>query len=101
WRIAFVALRPQSLRWREFESVSTGKSHDPKFEDWAIALLLLFYGLVPGILWWWFVIRTDRAYVGLCKDHGFTDTIIYRGSNAALAEEVAASVAEVTGLPYR
>jgi hypothetical protein len=101
WRIAFVPLKPQSLRWHEFESVSVGKSYDPKFEDWVIAVLLLFYGVVPGILWWWFVIRTDRVYVGLCKDHGFTDTILYRGSNAALAKEVAASVAEVAGLPYR
>jgi len=100
WRIAFWPLKPKRIRWGEFESVNSGKSFDPRLEDWIMALFLLFYLLIPGILWYWYVVRPDRVHVALCKDHGFTDTILYRGTDEAKADEIAKAIADVTGLPY-
>ncbi len=101
WRAAFLPLQPAVLPCREFEDLITGKMHEPKIEDWIMMLILLPYGVIPAILWWWFVIRPERVHVALCKDHGFPDTILYRCLSEDEAAKVATIVAEVTGLPYR
>lgn len=102
WRIAFMtapAVAP--IRWGEFEGLSIRNAHEPRIEDWVVCLILLPYGLLPGILWWWFVIQPVRWHVIMSKDHGFPDTILFRTTDVNLAEEVAATVADVTGLPYK
>jgi hypothetical protein len=127
WRIAFYPLSPREIAWREHDWVDMGKLHEPKFEDWFVLLVLiapvlinlvlsLFRALgsgfpwlallttpvllVPGALWWWFVIRPERIDVYLCKDHGHPSEKLYRTTDEDLAREVAERVAVVTTLPF-
>jgi len=99
WRIAFYQLQPARIRWSEFESVGTRKIYEPHFEDWYIGLLLLMGGIIPGVLWYCFVIRPERLEVIMYKDHGFPDTVLYHGVDESMVEEVAETIMEVTGLP--
>ena len=99
WRVAFYPQQPSRIRWSEFESVGSRKIHEPHFEDWYVGLLLLMGGLIPGVLWYWFVIRPERLEVILYKDHGFPDTILYRGIDEDKVEEVAQTIMDVTSLP--
>lgn len=100
WRVAFIPMKPAVLRCAEFEGIIIARLHEPKWEDWFMMLMLLPYGLIPAILWWWFVIRPERVHVALCKDHGFADTLLYRCLDEDDACAVAETVADVTGLLY-
>jgi hypothetical protein len=101
WRVAFYPLPARRIPWREFESVCCRKSHESHYEDWIALLILLAYGLIPGALWFWYVIRPERLLVSLCKHHGFPDTVLFRSWDQAEADDVTRSVAEVTGRPWR
>jgi hypothetical protein len=98
WRICFIPLPTADIRWRAFEGVVVGRSHEPDFWDWAILIFLLPFGLIPGVLWWFYVIHADQFDVALCKGHGFPELILYRGPSQAIAQEIAANVRDATGL---
>src|SRR5262245_159435 len=57
WRACFVPLKPQVLVWRGLEEVGVRRKDIGLFE-WIICIMLLGDGILPGILWWWFAIRT-------------------------------------------
>lgn len=99
WRVAFFPLEPKRVRWSGFESlriVQMGGSH---IEDWILFVILLPYGGILALLWWWFVIRPERVNVALCTAHGVADTILYRSTDMAQAKKVATSIAAMTGMP--
>jgi hypothetical protein len=101
WRIAFIETPAQSIRCRDYESVGTVKSYRVHFEDWGVFFILLAYAIVPGLVWWWFVLRPERFDVVLYKDHGFPDTVLFRTQERWRAAQVAGMVADVTGLPLQ
>src|SRR5437764_6370639 len=98
WRVAFVPLAPTTIRWREHESVTVRHSDIGCLEWWM--LLVLLPTLIPALLWWWFAIRPGRVAVSLCQNLGDPVTPLYVGTDVDRAEEIAAAVSEVTGLPY-
>ena len=101
WRICFIPLPTADIRWRAFEGVVVRRSHEPDFWDWAILIFLLAWGLIPGVLWWLYMINADQFDVALCKGHGFPALVLYRGPSQAIAQEIAANVRDLTGLPQR
>jgi ribosomal protein L37E len=101
WRYGFFAKPPDTIKWRTHESVSIVQSNEFSVIDWAFAVMLLTYGILPGVLFWWFVIRPDKFAVYLCKDHGFPETPIFRTQNEELAKEIQTVVSEVTLLPIQ
>jgi hypothetical protein len=66
--------------------------------SWGMALILAGYCLVPGILFWYFVIRPDKWSVALALAHGSADVSLYYGINEARAREIFAAVSDATGL---
>lgn len=70
WRFAFVARPPQTIRWKEYEGIRIAESDEIDLIDWLIGGILFLYGIIPGILFWWYVLRPDKLDVMLCKDHG-------------------------------
>ena len=98
WRICFIPLATADIPWRAFEGVVVNRSHEPDFWDWAVLVFLLPFGLIPGVLWWFYVINADQFDVALCKGHGFPALILYRGPSQVIAQEIAANVRDVTGL---
>jgi hypothetical protein len=101
WRVAFYPLPAKRIPWREFESVCCRKSHESHYEDWLVVLILFPYGVIPAVLWFWYVMRPERLLVSLCRHHGFPDTVLFRSWDQKEAEDVARSVAEVTCRPWR
>ncbi|HEV3143209.1 MAG TPA: zinc ribbon domain-containing protein [Gemmataceae bacterium] len=101
WRYAFVPLKPQTIRWRDHEGLVIVQSHESQEFDifnWGIAIILLGYGCVPGILFWYYVIRPDKWDVALALAHGTADVSLYHGMNEARAREIHAVVSDATGL---
>jgi hypothetical protein len=98
WRVLFFTRPATTIALREYEGVMTGLSYDVGCLDWAIFLILLPMGVVPG-LWWLWAMRQNTYSVALTKDHGFPERILYRGWNQTRAKEIAQVLHEVTGLP--
>jgi hypothetical protein len=99
WRAFFVPLPTKTLTWRGLEAVGVRRDDVGCFA-WLIMFQLLTCGIIPGIIWWWYAIRTDRAAAVLLKDQGATVHVLYSGTDADKAEEIAKTVGELTGLPY-
>jgi hypothetical protein len=99
WRYAFFERPPKTHRWKEHDSVVVVMSNDFDPFDWAFAFILLGYCVLPGLIFWWFVIHRDKYTVFLCKDHGFPETAIFRTLSKERAEEVRDAVSQITTLP--
>lgn len=100
WRACFVPLKPKVLNWRGLEEVGI-RRNDVGWFEWYICILLLCDGIIPGILWWWFALRTDRASAVLMKDQGAIEHTLYSGTDPDKAEEIAQAVHDLTALPYK
>jgi hypothetical protein len=98
WRVCFIPLSPADLPWRGHAAVVTSQSHHAGFLDWLTVAAMLPFGVIPAILWWFYVVRPDQFDVTLTKDHGCSALLLFRGSSEAMAEEIAASVRGLTGL---
>src|SRR5262245_1262331 len=101
WRYAFFPKPAEMVKWRQHDTVSIVQTNEFSIIDLAFAIMLLTYGILPGVLFWWFVIRPDKFTVYLCKDHGFPETPIFRTQNEDLAKEIQTVVSEVTLLPIQ
>jgi hypothetical protein len=100
WRICFLQQPVTRLYLRDYEGISTGRSHDPDIMDWFLCVVWFTMGIIPAIIWWYYVIHSDTFYVALNREHGFPDVILYRGLNQALTVEIAEKLEEVTRLRY-
>jgi ribosomal protein L40E len=98
WRIAFYPVMPRDIPWRDFEGVSLVQSNEFDPIDWVMAFVLLGYGILPGVLFWYYVIHRDKFAVMLCRGHGFPDTPIFRTIDEKTAMQVRDAVHEITGL---
>lgn len=99
WRVCFLARKPLTIDVRGFEGIGTGMYDDVGTADWLVFLSLLLFLIVPGILWYFFVIARTTYFVALCKDHGYPDTMLYRGWSPDLMREIAATIKDATELP--
>jgi hypothetical protein len=101
WRYAFFAKPTETVKWKEHDSVGIKREGEFDVISWAFVLILLAYGIVPGVAFWYFMVRPDKFTVKLCADHGSTETPIFRTTNEELAKEVQQVVSEVTTLPFQ
>jgi hypothetical protein len=101
WRVAFLAQPSKPARWKEHESLIIVRSNEFNPIDVCFALILLLYCVIPGVLFWWFVIHSDKFTITLCKDHGFPETPIFRTLSEERAKEIMQTVSDVTTLPIR
>ena len=101
WRIGFFARPTETIPLREYEGVTTGTARDVHILDWLIGFMLLPMGIVPGVLWWYYAIRSDSYFVALCKNHGYPELTLYRGWSAIRAKEIADTLHDMAGLPYQ
>jgi hypothetical protein len=99
WRVAFVPMAAKKVNWREREGVAFGHYDDTGISDWVIFVQLLFMCVVPALLWWWFVMRSDHFYAALTRDRGYPETYLYKGMNEQQAKEICQVATDATGLP--
>lgn len=98
WRFAFWPRAPQRVDLVELEGVRNDVVRDAGLLEWLLCVYLLFYGIVPGVLWWWYIIHKDRWIVVLTRDHGRGVELLYRGNDGALAKEVTATLRDAARL---
>jgi hypothetical protein len=98
WRYAFIPQKPQTIRWIDHEGLVIIQSNEPDMLNWGMAIILFGYGCVPGILFWYYVIRPDKWDVALAVAHGSADVTLYHGLNEARAREIHAAISDATGL---
>jgi hypothetical protein len=79
WTFMLIRQPPFPISVAGFERVESGKYNDAGCFTWVIFILLLLSGILPGLLWWYFVIKLDWFFVALCKDHGYPELLLYRG----------------------
>lgn len=101
WRYAFLPQSPESVKWKEHEGITVTRQNDFDVIAWVFVFILMGYGCLPGILFWYFVVRPDKFTVALCKDHGSPETPIFRTTNEDRAREVMQMVSETTTLPIQ
>ena len=98
WRICFIPWQPTDIRLREYEGISVRQFHKSDVADFGLLIFLLLMGVIPGILWWIFVMSPVQFDVALTRDHGTPALLLYRGRSETTAKEIAVSIRNVTDL---
>jgi hypothetical protein len=98
WRFCFVPAAPRTTEVYGFEGVVSGQWADAGFLEWFVLFALLPMGLVPGALWWYFVIHQNAYHVALARDHGYPACYVYRGRREEQMRDVAEALCAATGL---
>src|SRR5262249_38652176 len=99
WRVCFRIWSTVVIPWRDYEGVASGRAKSADVWDWLTCITLLILAGIPGMIWWYLAIYPDTFFIALCKDHGYPELTLYRGKDEYKAQEIAATVREVTGLP--
>jgi hypothetical protein len=97
-RFAFIPLVPEVTNVRGYEGVVSGPWHESGFLEWGVLIALLFWGLIPGFIWYWNAIHTPQYMVALARDHGNPEVYVFRGRNAAQMNEIADTLAQMAEL---
>jgi DNA-directed RNA polymerase subunit M/transcription elongation factor TFIIS len=100
WRVCFVPQQTTAIRVSEYEGIVSGQMREVGFWDWLIVFVVLPAGVVPALIWWWYAIYHDSFQVALSRDHGYPETILYRGWSETHMREIARTMEDVTGLPW-
>jgi hypothetical protein len=98
WRVGFFPLEPVETNVRGFEGIVSGPWLETGFLEWMIFIVLLFWGIVPGLFWYYAAIHNPQYMVALAQDHGHPEFYVYRGNNANQMNEIADAIAEASGL---
>ena len=98
WRVCFIPQPAKKLNWKEHEGIAFGHYDAVGTSDWIILFILLPM-ILPAILFWIYVIRSDRYFAALARDRGYPETYLYRGMNEKQAKEIAQIATDATGLP--
>lgn len=101
-RVAFIPLAAEVIEWKHLTGVGRIATHAGSIIDWVTCVYLLTAaGCLPGILFWWFVLKPERYHTVLCNLYGGVEETLFRGKDQKQAEEIADLVGEATGLEVR
>ena len=98
WRVFFFTRPATRIRLKDYEGFTTGVENKSAFFNWLFLLMFLGYGILPGILWWYFAFHRDTYFVALTRDHGFPALKLYSGGSKELKNDICAALQEVAGL---
>jgi hypothetical protein len=99
WRICFIPGPAKKVNWKEHEGITFGHYNAIGVTDWILMIILLPACIIPAIVFWWYIIKSDRFFAALARDRGFPETYLYRGMNEKQAKEIAQTATDATGLP--
>lgn len=100
WRAAFYARQPQTIDVRGYEGIVSGRHREIGAWEYLICFMLLGFGIIPGIVWWYFIIHKVTFHVSLSRDHGFPAYLVYSGWQEIQMKEIAYTLRDATGLHY-
>lgn len=99
WRICFVPRPADTTDVRGYEGIVSSLHQDIGFWDYFVLVVLLVSGVIPGIIWWYFVMYKPSLHLSLTRDHGHPVYLVYAGSNEKQMKEIAFALREASGLP--
>ena len=99
-RYLFVPVAPFKIEWKRSSGVGIMATHNPGVMAYLIGLYLLTMGCLPGILFYFVVIRPERFNAAICNEYGGSDDVILHCRNRDQAEVVTRAVAEACGLRW-
>lgn len=100
WRMAFFTRQPQTIQVRGYEGIVGVRQNEIGIWEYLICFLLLGFGILPGVLWWYFVIHKETFQLSLSQDHGFPTYLVYSGWSEMQMKEIAYALRDATGLRY-
>jgi hypothetical protein len=100
WRVCFIPLKPKAIDVRGYEGILSGQHRDVSVWEYGIFFVLLFFAIIPGLIWWYLAIYKIAYQVSLSRDHGFPACIVYSGGSAKQMKEIAYALRNATGLRY-
>jgi hypothetical protein len=98
WTVCFVPRPPQEVDVNDYGGVVYGPVEETSMMEWMVLVTLVLAGIIPGILWFYFVFVRISFQVALTKEHGYTDLVLYRGSNQQMVIDIAETVRDVAHL---
>jgi hypothetical protein len=100
WRVAFFACRPRTTDVHGYEGIVSGR-HRPvsPWDSWLLYILIVF-GIIPGLIWWYLVFYKITYQVALSRDHGFPAYTVYSGGSLMQMKEIAYALRDASGLRY-
>ncbi|QEL13919.1 hypothetical protein [Limnoglobus roseus] len=101
WRIAFVPVAPIKVDWKKSHAIGPIATYTPGLVEWFTFIYLLFLFVLPGVLFYFYVIHPVRFQIVLCDNYGSTDQVIFRTTSQEQADEVCSVTSTATGLQYR
>jgi hypothetical protein len=99
WTVCFIPRQPQKVDVNDYGGVAYGPVDETSILEWLVLIVLIFAGIIPGLIWLYFVFIRTSFQVGLTKEHGYLDLVLYRGSNEKMVLDVAETVRDVAHLP--
>ena len=100
WRVCFLPRPAETIRVSEYEGIVTCRTRDVAFWDWFVLFMLLPVGFIPAVVWFFYTINRDSYQVALAKDHGYPETVLYRGWSEEHMRALARGLSDVTELPW-
>jgi hypothetical protein len=89
WTICFIPRPPQEIDVSDYGGVTHGPRDENSMMEWMILLLLVISGIIPGLIWLYFVFIRTSFEVALTKQHGHDELVVYRGSNDKMVVDIA------------
>jgi len=101
WRICFIEWPTREINLAEFNGLSAFVTTTSGCAEWFVCLTLLIPFVIPGLIWWWQVLRRGAWELSLTRDHGYPAVILYRGHNEDYVVELARAIEDAAYLPFQ
>jgi hypothetical protein len=88
WRYLFIPRPAQEVAWRGTVGCRVDIVNEPGFFAWATLAFLFICGIIPAILFWYYVIQSDSYEVYLTSVHGVREDRLFRTLKRERADEV-------------
>jgi hypothetical protein len=98
-RYCFFLAPEKRIEVRGFEGVITGRSSEVSAVEWIVCIILLLM-IVPGIVYWYYVIHKISFRVSLAQDHGREVELVYHGWREEQMRDIQLTLCGASGLRH-
>jgi hypothetical protein len=88
WRAFFCPVSTTKINIVEYEGVVKAKSHDVTILDWFMIFVLVTWGFVPGVIFFYMVFFKPSFSVSLTQDHGNPAFLLYKGASEEQMKDI-------------